>query len=60
MTDPADDVVDVVTVVVPYSRFLIYQDRRRRIPDLPRQDQPPTPAADVAPALDLKAPCSIG
>jgi hypothetical protein len=59
MTDPGDDVVDVVTVVVPYSRFIAYQDRRRSVPDPPRPDHPPT-TADVAPALDVKAPCSIG
>jgi len=40
-----------VHVLVPYSRFLECQDRRRKIAaELTQRDQPPTTDADVAPA----------
>ena len=51
---------EVTEVVVPYSRFLEYQDRRPKVPELTRPDQPPTTNAEVPAAPDVKAPCSIG
>jgi len=40
----------LVNVLVPYSRFLECQDRRRRIAaELTRPDQPPTSDAEVMP-----------
>jgi hypothetical protein len=39
-----------VHVLVPYSRFLEYQDLRRRIAaELTRRDQPPTINGDAMP-----------
>jgi len=40
----------LMSVLVPYSRFLESQDRRRRITaELTPRDKPPTMEADVAP-----------
>jgi hypothetical protein len=41
----------LVNVLVPYSRFREYHDRRRTMSvELTRPDQPPTINADVVPA----------
>jgi hypothetical protein len=47
----------LVHALVPYSRFLEYQDRRSRVAaELVRRDQPPSLDADVKPAPTDKAP----
>ena len=51
----------LVHVLVPYSTFLRYQDRRRKhATELTWRDPPPTIAADVPPLPVIQPPSARG